>query len=179
MVDSRKWGKPDVRRIDSTLEAIGISLQELSRAVEHRTLWTSVIHRASRSQSWLDSMQHQEARKGFTLLNDWQKNQKNILWHEKVAHPWWVLRKDKLAQFYHCKENSLGKKFGLATLCINSHEYVFSKSVRFVVDSSNIKNFQSTILIISLYFSAWHLVGPRYLTNKSANKWVNRWMMDG
>lgn len=35
-----------------------MSLQELSRALEDRTLWTSVIHRASKSQSQLNSVKH-------------------------------------------------------------------------------------------------------------------------
>ena len=43
-----------MRWIDSVEEATGVSLQELSRAVEGRTLWTSLIHRATRSQSQLD-----------------------------------------------------------------------------------------------------------------------------
>ena len=47
--DSRERGRPNLRWIDSIKEAIGMSLQELSR-----TLWTSLIHRISRSQSRLD-----------------------------------------------------------------------------------------------------------------------------
>ena len=46
---SRKRGRPNMRWIDSIEEAIGMSLQELSRAVEDRTLWTSLIHRVARS----------------------------------------------------------------------------------------------------------------------------------
>ena len=33
-----------MRWIDSIKEAIGVSLQDLSRAVEDRTWWTSLIH---------------------------------------------------------------------------------------------------------------------------------------
>lgn len=42
-------------RIDSIKLAIGMSLQELSRVVEDRTLWTRLIHRVTRSQSRLNS----------------------------------------------------------------------------------------------------------------------------
>lgn len=42
---SRKRGRANTRYIDSTEEAIGVSLQEPSRAVEDRTPWTSLIHR--------------------------------------------------------------------------------------------------------------------------------------
>ena len=37
-------------------EAIDLSLQKLSRALEDRTLWTSLIHRVTGSQSQPDSM---------------------------------------------------------------------------------------------------------------------------
>lgn len=36
---------------DSVKQATGLSLQELSRAAEERTLWTSFIHTVGRSQS--------------------------------------------------------------------------------------------------------------------------------
>ena len=51
---SRKRGRANMRWIDPIKEAIGLSLQELSRAVEDRTLWTSLIHRVTRSRSQLD-----------------------------------------------------------------------------------------------------------------------------
>ena len=51
---SRKQ-QENVRWIDSLWEAIGISLQELNRAVEDRTLWTSLIHGVPRHRSRLDS----------------------------------------------------------------------------------------------------------------------------
>ena len=43
--DSRKRGRPNMKQMDSRREAIGISLQELSRATEDRdavdrALWT-------------------------------------------------------------------------------------------------------------------------------------------
>lgn len=38
-------GTPNMRLIDSLKEAMGMSLQELSRAIADRTLWTSFIHR--------------------------------------------------------------------------------------------------------------------------------------
>ena len=44
MGSSRKDGRPNVRRIDNIKEAVGVSLQELSRAGEDRTVWTSVMH---------------------------------------------------------------------------------------------------------------------------------------
>ena len=40
-----------MRWIDSIKEAIGMSLQELSRAAEDRASWTSLIHRVTKSQS--------------------------------------------------------------------------------------------------------------------------------
>lgn len=40
---SRKRGIPNMKLVDSIKEAIGMSLQEMSRAVEDRTLWTSLI----------------------------------------------------------------------------------------------------------------------------------------
>ena len=36
-------------------EAMGLSLQELNRVVEIRTLWTSLIHRVGRRQKKFDS----------------------------------------------------------------------------------------------------------------------------
>lgn len=42
--------------IEDVREAIGVSLQELSRALEDRTLWTSLIHRIDRSQSQLNGV---------------------------------------------------------------------------------------------------------------------------
>ena len=48
---SRKRGRPNMRWIDSIKEAIGMSLQKLSRAVEDRRLWTSLIHRVTRCWS--------------------------------------------------------------------------------------------------------------------------------
>ena len=48
---SRKGGRPNRRWIDSIKKARGMSAQELSRAVEDRTLWTSLIHRVARSRS--------------------------------------------------------------------------------------------------------------------------------
>ena len=50
---SSKRGRPNMRWTDSIKEAIVTSRQELSRAVEHRTLWTSFVHRVSGSQSLL------------------------------------------------------------------------------------------------------------------------------
>ena len=46
MGSSRKDGRPNVRRIDNIKEAVGVSLQELSRAGEDRTLGTSLIHKS-------------------------------------------------------------------------------------------------------------------------------------
>ena len=48
---SRKGGRPGMRWTDSIKEAIGRSLQELSRAVGNRTLWTPLIDRFARSWS--------------------------------------------------------------------------------------------------------------------------------
>ena len=42
---SRRSGRPDRRWADFIKEAISKSLQELSRAAEDRTLWTSPSHR--------------------------------------------------------------------------------------------------------------------------------------
>ena len=55
---SRKRGRPHMRWIDFIEEAIGMRLQELSRAVEDRTSWTALIHMVSRSQNHLKSMLH-------------------------------------------------------------------------------------------------------------------------
>ena len=46
----RKRGITNERWIDSINETISMSLQELSRAVEERMLWISLIHRVTRSQ---------------------------------------------------------------------------------------------------------------------------------
>ena len=43
MEGSRKRRRPHLRRSDSIKEAVGISLQELSRAIEDKTLWMSLI----------------------------------------------------------------------------------------------------------------------------------------
>ena len=45
---------PKMRQVDPIKKAIGMCLQELSRAVEDRTLWTSLIHRVTRNQSQLN-----------------------------------------------------------------------------------------------------------------------------
>lgn len=52
---SRETGRPNMRQIDSMKEAIGVSPQELSRAVKNRTLWTSVMRWVVRSQKRLNS----------------------------------------------------------------------------------------------------------------------------
>ena len=41
----RKKGTPNMRLIDSLKEAMGMSLQELSRPIADKTLWTSLILR--------------------------------------------------------------------------------------------------------------------------------------
>lgn len=41
---------------DSFKEAVGLSLQELSGAVEGETLWTSLTHRVAKSRSQLHGM---------------------------------------------------------------------------------------------------------------------------
>lgn len=48
---SGKGGRPRMKWMDSLKEDIGMNLQELSIAVEDRALWTSLIHRLTRSQS--------------------------------------------------------------------------------------------------------------------------------
>ena len=48
-----------MRWIDSIKEAIGMSPQKLSRAIEDRTLYTSLIFRVIKSQSQLDGMEQQ------------------------------------------------------------------------------------------------------------------------
>lgn len=53
---SRKRGRSNKRWSDSIKEATGVSPQELSRAVEDRILWTSLIHRAARTHSRFDGM---------------------------------------------------------------------------------------------------------------------------
>lgn len=52
---SRKRGRPNVSWIGSTKETRGMNLQVLSRAVEDRTLWLSLIHRVIRRWSPLNS----------------------------------------------------------------------------------------------------------------------------
>lgn len=49
-------GRSNRRWTDSIKEATGVSLQEPSRAVEDRTLWTSLTHRVVGSQSRLNDM---------------------------------------------------------------------------------------------------------------------------
>ena len=44
---SRKRGGPNMRWMDSLRQATGLRLQELSRAVEDRTLLTTHIHRVA------------------------------------------------------------------------------------------------------------------------------------
>ena len=51
---SRKRGRPNMRWLNCTKKAIGVSLKEVSRAIEGRTLWTSLIRRIAKSQKWLD-----------------------------------------------------------------------------------------------------------------------------
>lgn len=53
---SWKRGKPNMRWTDSIREAVGMSLQELRRAAEDRTLCMSLPHRVTRSWSQLDSV---------------------------------------------------------------------------------------------------------------------------
>ena len=50
---SRKNERQNLRWIDSVKGTVGLNLQEVSRAVEDRTLWTSLILRVTRSQSQL------------------------------------------------------------------------------------------------------------------------------
>ena len=59
-----------MRGTDSIREAIGLSLQELSRAAEDRTAWMSVFHRVARGQSQLEGVLHTrtEAPSGETFL---------------------------------------------------------------------------------------------------------------
>ena len=52
----RKQGRPSMRWIDSIIDAIVMSVQEPSRAVEDWTLWTSLLHRVSKNQSQLNGM---------------------------------------------------------------------------------------------------------------------------
>ena len=51
---SRKRGKPNMRCIDSQKDAVGMSLQELSRAAENQTR-TSLLHKVARSCSRLNA----------------------------------------------------------------------------------------------------------------------------
>ena len=46
----REKRKPNTGWMDSTEDALGASLRELSRAAEDRTVWTSLTHRVARSQ---------------------------------------------------------------------------------------------------------------------------------
>lgn len=48
MEGSRKRGRARKRWINSLKEATGMSLQELSRAVEDTTWWTSLIHKVTK-----------------------------------------------------------------------------------------------------------------------------------
>ena len=48
----------NTRWIGSIREAVGMSLQALSRAVEDKTLWTSLVRRVTRSWSRFSDMQH-------------------------------------------------------------------------------------------------------------------------
>ena len=52
----------NMRWIESIKEATGVSLQRLSRAVEDGTLWTSLIHRVTRSWSRLDARNNKESK---------------------------------------------------------------------------------------------------------------------
>ena len=53
---SSNRGRLPMRCIDSIQEAIGMMLQELSRAFEDRTLWTSLIRRFARSRGNLNGL---------------------------------------------------------------------------------------------------------------------------
>ena len=44
---SKKRGRPNMRGIDSLKEATVSSLQELSRTVDDRTFWRSLVHRVA------------------------------------------------------------------------------------------------------------------------------------
>lgn len=55
---SRKSGSPNMRWIDFIKVALGLSLHELSRAVEDGTLCASLIHRVTRSRSRLNGTEH-------------------------------------------------------------------------------------------------------------------------
>ena len=50
-VEGSRKRRPNMRWIDSIKEAIGMSLEELSRAVEDRTLWAALIRQVVRSQN--------------------------------------------------------------------------------------------------------------------------------
>ena len=54
-------GKPNMRWIDSIKEAIGMSLQKLSRAAEDRTLWTSLTSSIARGQGGLEADNNNKA----------------------------------------------------------------------------------------------------------------------
>ena len=54
MEGSRKRGRPSIRGTDPVKEARGLSLQQLSRVVGDKTLWASLSHRVTRSQSQLN-----------------------------------------------------------------------------------------------------------------------------
>ena len=53
---SGKRGRSNMRWIASIKEAPGVSLQELSRAVEEKILETSLVHRVTKSWNHLDGM---------------------------------------------------------------------------------------------------------------------------
>ena len=47
---------PNTSWIGSIKEAEGLSLQELSRAVEDKTVWMSLVHRVARNQHQVNGM---------------------------------------------------------------------------------------------------------------------------
>lgn len=59
---SSRRGRPIIRRIDSIIEATGVSLQLLGGAAEARTLSTSLIHGVARDNSTVCDTQSSEAR---------------------------------------------------------------------------------------------------------------------
>lgn len=54
--------RPNMRWIDCMKEVIGMNLQQLSKAIEGRTLWTSLIHTVPKNWSQLNSVQHMHFR---------------------------------------------------------------------------------------------------------------------
>ena len=54
--DVRERGRANMRWIDLMKEAIGTSLQELSRAVEDGTRWTALVHTVASSGVGTDLM---------------------------------------------------------------------------------------------------------------------------